>query len=59
MASHYDRWSDGTLQFKLALVALVVGLLIWHTRRPRLHALEAAVFVVSLIIVWLGLTVAH
>jgi uncharacterized membrane protein len=56
MASHYDRWADGALQLKLALVA---GLLIWHTRRPRLHALEAAVFVVSLIIVWLGLTIAH
>jgi uncharacterized membrane protein len=59
MASHYDRWADGALQLKLALVVLVAGLLIWHTRRPRLHALEAAVFVVSLIIVWLGLTLAH
>jgi uncharacterized membrane protein len=59
MASHYDRWSDGTLQLKLALVALVAGLLIWHTRRPRLHALEAAVFVVSVGIVWLGITLAH
>jgi uncharacterized membrane protein len=59
MASHYNRWSDETLQLKLALVALVAGLLIWHTRRPRLHALEAAVFVVSVGIVWLGITLAH
>jgi CHASE2 domain-containing sensor protein len=59
MASHYDRWSDGALQLKLGLVALVAGLLIWHTRRPRLHALEAVVFLVSLMIVWLGLTLAH
>jgi uncharacterized membrane protein len=59
MASHYDRWSDGTLQLKLALVALVAGLLVWHTHRPKLHALEALVFVVSLVIVWLGLTLAH
>ncbi len=59
LASHYSRWTDGALQVKLALVALVAGLLIWHTRRPRLHALEAAVFVVSLAIVWLGLTLAH
>ena len=59
MASHYNRWSDGTLQLKLALVALVAGLLIWHTRRPRLHALEAAVFMVSVGIVWLGITLAH
>jgi hypothetical protein len=59
MASHYDRWSDGALQLKLALVALVVGLLIWHILHPRLQALEAVVFVVSLMIVWLGVTLAH
>jgi hypothetical protein len=34
MASHYDRWSDGALQLKLALVVLVAGLLIWHTAAP-------------------------
>ena len=59
MASHFDLWSDGTLQLKLALVAVVAGLLVWHTRRPRLHALEAGVLVLSLVIVWLGLTLAH
>jgi hypothetical protein len=40
-------------------VALVAVLVIWHMRRPTMHALEAAVFVVSLVIVWLGLTLAH
>jgi uncharacterized membrane protein len=59
MASHLDLWGDGTLQLKLALVALVAVLVIWHMRRPTMHALEAAVFVVSLVIVWLGLTLAH
>ena len=59
MASHFDRWSDGTLQLKLSLVILVAGLLVWHTRRPTMHALEAAVFVLSLVIVWLGLALAH
>lgn len=59
MASHFERWSDGTLQLKLALVALVAMLVVWHIRRPGMHALEAAVFVVSLVIVWLGLTLAH
>jgi uncharacterized membrane protein len=59
MASHYNRWSEGALQLKLALIVLVAGLLTWHTRRPRLHALEAAVFVVSVVIVWLGITLAH
>jgi putative copper export protein len=59
MASHFDLWSDGTLQVKLALVALVGGLVIWHMRRPGMHALEGATFVVSLVIVWLGLSLAH
>jgi len=59
MASHFDRWSDGLLQVKLSLVIVVAGLVVWHTRRPRMHALEAAVFVLSLVIVWLGLAIAH
>lgn len=59
MAGHYHLWSDGTLQLKLALVALVAVLVVWHMRRPDMHALEGAVFVVSLAIVWLGLRLAH
>jgi uncharacterized membrane protein len=59
MASHYDRWGDSTLQVKLTLVALVSGLVIWHIRRPALRALDGAIFVVSLAIVWLGLSLAH
>src|SRR3954449_13274586 len=45
MASRFDLWGDGTLQVKLGLVALVGVLVVWHMRRPALHALEAAVFV--------------
>jgi uncharacterized membrane protein len=59
MASHYDRWDEGTLQVKLALVALVAVLVVWHMRRPAMHALEGAVFLLSLVIVWLGLSLAH
>ena len=59
MASHYHLWGDGTLQLKLALVALVAALVIWHMRRPTMHVLEASVFVLSLVIVWLGLSLAH
>ena len=59
MASHYGLWDDGTLQLKLALVALTAALVVWHMRRPALHALEAAVFLLSLTIVWLGLSLAH
>jgi uncharacterized membrane protein len=59
MASHAHLWENGTLQLKLALVALVAVLVAWHMRRPTMHALEAAVFLLSLLIVWLGLTLAH
>jgi uncharacterized membrane protein len=59
MASHTDRWDDRTLQVKLGLVALTALLLVWHMRRPGAHAIEGAVFVVSLVIVWLGLSLAH
>lgn len=59
MAAHYGLWSDGTLQLKLALVASVAILVVWHMRRPAMHVLEAAIFVVSLAIVWLGLSLAH
>ena len=59
MASHFDLWDDGTLQLKLGLVALVAVLVVWHMRRPTMHVLEAAIFLVSLAIVWLGLSLAH
>jgi phosphatidylserine synthase len=58
MASHYHRWSDSTLQVKLGLVVLVGLLIAAHMRRPEWHALDGAIFVVSLAIVWLGIVVA-
>jgi glycerol kinase len=54
-----DAWDNGTPQVKLALVVLVAGLVVWHMRRPTMHALEGAIFVVSLAIVWLGVSLAH
>jgi uncharacterized membrane protein len=59
MASHYDRWGDTELQVKLGLVALVGLLIAAHARKPELRALDGAIFVVSLAIVWLGIAVAH
>jgi uncharacterized membrane protein len=59
MASRYDQWSDGKLHVKLALVATVAVLVVWHMRRPALHLLEGLIFVASLAIVWLGLSLAH
>jgi uncharacterized membrane protein len=59
LASHYDRWDDATLQVKLSLVALTAALVVWHIRRPTAHAIEGAIFVLSLAIVWLGVATAH
>jgi uncharacterized membrane protein len=58
MASHYHRWSDSTLQVKLGLVVLVAVLIGLHMRRPTWHVLDAAIFLTSLAIVWLGIVVA-
>ena len=58
MASHYHRWSDSTLEVKLGLVVLVFGLIFLHMRQPEWHVLDAAIFAVSVAIVWLGIVVA-
>lgn len=55
MASHEDLFSSSTLQWKLGLVALVIALTAAHLRWPKLHALQGAILLASLIIVWLGL----
>lgn len=59
MATRDDLWQQGTLHVKLGLVALVGILITWHMRRPERHVLEVAIFIVSLVIVWLGLALAH
>jgi putative copper export protein len=58
MASHLHRWHDSSLQVKLGLVVLVGLLIAVHMRKPTWHALDAAIFLVSLAIVWLGIVVA-
>lgn len=59
MAGHYHKWGSGTLQIKLALVVVAGLLVLWHMRRPQQHWIEGLVFVVSLVIVWLGVALAH
>jgi uncharacterized membrane protein len=59
MASHYSLWDSSTLRWKLGLVALTAGLVVWHMRRPSMHVLEGLIFLASLAIVWLGLSLAH
>ena len=59
LAGHFEQWGDSLLHAKLALVAGVVALIVWHARRPGLHALEAAILLASLVIIWLGVSLAH
>jgi uncharacterized membrane protein len=59
LATHFHQWDSGTLHVKLSLVAVVAGLIVWHMRRPQMHALEGAIFLGSLAIAWLGVSLAH
>jgi uncharacterized membrane protein len=54
MASHFELWSDGTLDAKLGLVVVVAALVLLHMRRPGNHALEGLILLGSLAIVLLG-----
>ena len=59
LATEFAQWGDRTLHVKLTLVALATALIVWHMRRPDLRALDGAIFVVSLAIVGLGVSLAH
>jgi len=58
MASHFSLWSLDTLQIKLVLVAVLIVLTLVHLRFPRAHALQAAILLLTLAVVWLGLDIA-
>jgi uncharacterized membrane protein len=59
MASRFDAWDDPVLQAKLALVALVLVLLALHVVTPYARALSLAVLAASVVIVYLGVELAH
>lgn len=59
LASDLHQWGSDTLHVKLALVAVVAGLVVLHMRRPQINALEGGIFVGSLAIAWLGVSLAH
>ena len=54
MASHLHLWESSTLQIKLTCVAAVIVLTAIHLRYPKAHALQAAIFLLTLAIVWFG-----
>jgi uncharacterized membrane protein len=59
LAFHFHQWESTTLHVKLGLVAVVLALILWHMRRPQMHALEGGIFLGSLAIAWLGVSLAH
>jgi putative copper export protein len=59
MASHLHLWSDQTLQIKLGLVVVVAALIFVHMRKPEIHAIDAAIFLATLAIVWCGVVIAN
>lgn len=59
MASHFDRWSDTTLHWKIGLLVLVFVLTGLHTRVPYTRAISYVVLATSLVIFWLGVDLAH
>jgi putative copper export protein len=59
MASHFARWGDSTLQAKLAVIALVGVLTGLHIAAPRARAVAIALTASSLLVVWLGVVLAH
>lgn len=59
MASHFDRWGDTTLHWKIGLLVVVFILTGLHTKTPYTRALSLAVLALSLVIFFLGVTLAH
>lgn len=59
LAGHFQLWDSPKLHLKLALVGLVIVLIVWHSRKTDWHWLEGLVFLVSLVITWLGVGLMH
>lgn len=56
LASHYELWDERDLHIKLTLVALTGAFVLWHMKRPTMHAIEGIIFLLTLAIVWLGIS---
>ena len=58
LASHEHLRGSSTLHLKIGLVVALVALAVAHLRLPRAHALQGAILLVTLAIVWLGVRLA-
>ena len=59
LASHFGQWQDEVLRLKLALVVLIGVLIALHIAAPTSRALSVGVLLASLLVVWLGVELAH
>jgi uncharacterized membrane protein len=58
LASQLHLWGSPTLQAKIGLLGVVLVLAVAHLRWPRAHALQAAILLATLTIVFLGVDLA-
>lgn len=59
MASDQHLWGERTLQIKLGLVAATIVCVALHLRFPRARALMGLTFLLSLAVVWAGISLAE
>ena len=59
MASHLGAWDRPVLQAKLAVIVLIGVLTGLHIASSKTRALSIALVVSSLVVVWLGVKLAH
>jgi uncharacterized membrane protein len=59
MASHFELWSNSTLQAKIGLLVFVLVLTGLHTVTPYTRAISIVVLLTSIVIVWLGVDLTH
>ena len=59
MASHFQRWGDSKLHWKIGLLVAVFILTGLHTKTPYTRALSLATLAITIVIVFLGVALAH
>ena len=59
MAADAHLWTLGSLQLKLGIVGVILALTTLHLVWPRQRALQLGILLASLVVVWLGLEIAH
>lgn len=59
MASHGDEWGETTLQVKLVLFGILILLLGYHVHRGEKRWMDPVIGLLSLVVMFLGVVLAH